>query len=949
MQTYISASSAYDYGYLAFKIDGTGAQQFARYWQSPGSTGTDRSDIAYWGEEYSGGFITCGNANNWPYANNNAVVTAYSATGGISWARAVGGTGNESFNTIKPVTGGFIAAGATNSFGSGGYDLMACKFSTSGAPVWMYTYGTSGNEGQIYNSKGINLPNGNFLLVGSTDNTSLSQGGTDVLAVLINGNGNIVWAYSYGSTNNEVAYNAELSRNGFIISGYTNNNSNGGNDGLIMEIDNNGTLLWAKAVGDAGNDYGMSVVPVNGGTDGYMMSMLRETSLGSGNFDPMYARTDSIGDASCNSNTLTFTTTNATSSIVRTTIPSTSTTSITPSNATATFNASALAPAENFICLACTSSPPSFTMSDTIICENEELTIINTTATPPACAQWTATGNLFSTQIDTVRTYFSAGTYTIELTSICGNTILTTSQSLLVHPAPTAGINAPLYACETDTPFTFYNTGTSGSNIAYYWDLGNGSIPDSSNAENPDSIYYQFPGIKYITQLQINQFGCRDSITEIFHLEPLPKITFTTDTPICITDSAHFINSSWVGGTSTIATWFWEFGDGDTSVFFQPWHGYTAPGTYIVQLTATSDHGCIDSLSLPIAVAPLTVPGYVTPFDTVCAYNNSGTLSLVGDTGDVIYWQYSTDGYNWNNINDTSQSQNYLNLATTTYFRAYVQSGLCPGGFSDSSIVTVDMPSVGGRTLKDTTVCLENNNGLLTASGFLGQITNWEFSLDSGQTWTTLPSTNDTMFFNNLPQTTWYRFIVVNGVCPADTSTEAKVFVYKFNGATAYQDSTISLGSQVAIYADGGVNYAWFPTYNMDDSTAQEVNVGPLETTQYNVIVYDENGCMDTASVMITVLRDYNVQISNVITPNGDGFNDTWYIGNILNYPENEVTIFNRFGKVLYTKSGYANEWDGTYNGKKLPDGTYFYVLKFTDSNISFKGDINIINSTISE
>jgi gliding motility-associated-like protein len=106
---------------------------------------------------------------------------------------------------------------------------------------------------------------------------------------------------------------------------------------------------------------------------------------------------------------------------------------------------------------------------------------------------------------------------------------------------------------------------------------------------------------------------------------------------------------------------------------------------------------------------------------------------------------------------------------------------------------------------------------------------------------------------------------------------------------------------------------------------------------------------MDTASVLITVLRDYNVQISNVVTPNGDGYNDTWYIGNILNYPENEVTIFNRNGQVLYTKSQYANEWDATYNGNKLPDGTYFYVLKFTDSNISFKGDINIINSTISE
>ncbi len=946
MQTYQPVGSAYDYAYLSVKFDGTGTPQFARYWQSPYASASDRTDLAYWGEEHNSGFITCGISRNYPWVGNNAVITNYTLSGGISWVRAVGANGDDGFACVKPTNTGFFAAGATNSFGAGGYDMMAVTLNNAGAPAWMFAYGTSGNEGQVYNSKGILNKTGGYILVGSTDNATISQGGTDVLVINLDNSGNVIWAYSYGSSGNEYGLNIEQSNNGYIISGYTNTNTNGGNDGLLLEIDDSGNLLWAKAIGDAGNDYGYGIVPVNGGAEGYMMSLNRETSLNSGNYDPMFARVDTVGSAGCNTNTLTFNQTTATAAIVRTAIPNSATTTFSPANSTAAFTPAAAVPAENFICLACTSSPPSFTMDKTVMCANEVLTIVNTTATPPACAQWTATGNLFSTQLDTVYATFNAGTYNIELTSICGNTVLTTSQTLVVNPAPTAGFTAPLYACETDTPFTYINTGSSGPNITYYWNLGNAALPDTSTQQNPGPVYYAYPGIKYIKQLLTNQYGCQDSITKIFHLEPLPRVNFVTDTPICITDSAHFVNNSSVGGTSVIATWFWNFGDGDTSVVIQPWHTYTAPGTYNVQLTATSDHGCIDSLMIPITVAPLTVPGFVTPFDTVCAYNNSGILTLQGDTGKIIYWQYSTDGYNWNIINDTSQSQNYLNLATTTYFRAFVQSGLCPGGYSDSTIVTVDMPSVAGKTLRDTTVCLENNNGLLTASGFLGQITNWEYSDDSGQTWITINSTNDTMLFSNLNQTRIYRYIVQNGVCPVDTAIEARVFVYKFNGASAQTDTTISLGSSVSVFADGGVNYAWFPNYNASDTTAQTMTVSPLETTQYNVIVYDVNGCMDTAVVLITVIRDYNVQISNVLTPNGDGYNDYWYIGNIENYPQNEVTIFNRFGKVLYTKTGYNNEWDGTYNGNKLPDGTYFYVIKFTDSNISFKGDINIINST---
>lgn len=73
---------------------------------------------------------------------------------------------------------------------------------------------------------------------------------------------------------------------------------------------------------------------------------------------------------------------------------------------------------------------------------------------------------------------------------------------------------------------------------------------------------------------------------------------------------------------------------------------------------------------------------------------------------------------------------------------------------------------------------------------------------------------------------------------------------------------------------------------------------------------------------------------NQIFTPNNDGQNDTFYIEGIDLYPENRLTVYNRWGNVVYQKSGYLNEWDGYSNMKKvgnaaLPVGTYFYVLEY--------------------
>ena len=64
--------------------------------------------------------------------------------------------------------------------------------------------------------------------------------------------------------------------------------------------------------------------------------------------------------------------------------------------------------------------------------------------------------------------------------------------------------------------------------------------------------------------------------------------------------------------------------------------------------------------------------------------------------------------------------------------------------------------------------------------------------------------------------------------------------------------------------------------------------------------------------------------MANVFSPNGDGINETWTIASILNYPDNEVLIINRWGSEVYQTKAYQNNW----NGGNLNDGTYYYVLK---------------------
>jgi large repetitive protein len=103
--------------------------------------------------------------------------------------------------------------------------------------------------------------------------------------------------------------------------------------------------------------------------------------------------------------------------------------------------------------------------------------------------------------------------------------------------------------------------------------------------------------------------------------------------------------------------------------------------------------------------------------------------------------------------------------------------------------------------------------------------------------------------------------------------------------------------------------------------------------------------CQEYVGLKVMPLSTINPP--NAFTPNGDGYNDTWrviYEEEMADYPNIEVEIYNRWGSVVYHSKPYKNDWNGRHNGKDLPVGTYYYVLKLHRGNLpNISGAVSII------
>jgi len=78
------------------------------------------------------------------------------------------------------------------------------------------------------------------------------------------------------------------------------------------------------------------------------------------------------------------------------------------------------------------------------------------------------------------------------------------------------------------------------------------------------------------------------------------------------------------------------------------------------------------------------------------------------------------------------------------------------------------------------------------------------------------------------------------------------------------------------------------------------------------------------------------------LTPNGDGYNDTWQLDGINFQPATLIYIYDRFGKLLVKLDPTSDGWDGRYRGRMMPDGDYWFNVKLEDGRL-FKGHFSLL------
>ena len=378
----------------------------------------------------------------------------------------------------------------------------------------------------------------------------------------------------------------------------------------------------------------------------------------------------------------------------------------------------------------------------------------------------------------------------------------------------------------------------------------------------------------------------------------------------------------------------------------------SALGTFYYSVSSVGSCASVVDIG-SIIINPILVGNSAGADISIC---DGTSTTLVGGTatgGDGIYtylWESSlTAGGPYSPAVGINNGSDYTTatLGVTTYYIRTVTSGGCsdistevtvtvdasPTGTAGGTVTlcSLDPATVSGATVTNGTVLWTHDGAGSIIDATTLTPTYTPVAADIGNTvLLTMTVTSTTPCVPLVTPTATYT-IIVNGapVSPVNAGI----------------DDTVNFGSSINLNATvtSIASWVWTPSLELDDPSIFNPTATPSATTTYTVTATHLNGCISADSVIIVVNHDFDLIITNVLTPNGDGKNDTWKIENIESYPNTEVIVVNREGQFVFEDTNYSNNWDGKYEGKYLPDATYYYIVKFAGSDKVYKGAVTIL------
>lgn len=526
-------------------------------------------------------------------------------------------------------------------------------------------------------------------------------------------------------------------------------------------------------------------------------------------------------------------------------------------------------------------------------------------------------------------TYPIAGTYNTAVVVTAAGCKDTARFQVIVSPKPTASFTMPAQSCE-EKPVTLDASASAvaapGLISEYRWDFNNDGTIDQT-VPSPVLSHSFSQGTHAVKLTVSTNAGCTASDLKNIQVYDYPETAFEFNTP-CLGGVTQFTNLT--PPTTPAATYNWDFGYGiPGSTSTNPSVVFPGLGTRDITLIATVGGLCSDTLTKQQVIEHDVQAAF--SFNGPCGFDGiftDASFIPTDATGTINGWAWSFgDGGLSTDQNPTHTYQvNNINQVTLVVSTAE--------GCFDTLTQQVPKYAIPVAAFSAPNVCLNAHTLYIDSSTVSsGHIQSWlwSFGEDSAVSMDAVPiHTYDT--------TGTYPLVLVvtteNG-CSDTAYGSTQVYPNPIAAfATVPPNSTTLLEPDV-IFGDasiGAVSWLW-TVVGQGTSNEQKPIWTFTSTGTYliDLVVTNEYGCTDEAKQDFVVTPAYNFFAPGSFTPqNGDNLNAYWRVYT-MGMREIKLSIFNRWGELLYSTEDPLFMWDGKYHGKQLPADQYIYKADTRD------------------
>ena len=495
-------------------------------------------------------------------------------------------------------------------------------------------------------------------------------------------------------------------------------------------------------------------------------------------------------------------------------------------------------------------------------------------------------------------------TYTAELNG-CS---LVNTQIITVNQGPSASWTNPGFVCNSSAIINLdaLITGQTGGTWSGNGVIGNTFDPSLVNASS--TITYT-----------VNGTVCNGVRSHIIYVGTLPTPTIIGDDSYC--NSALTANLQADSIPGSLVHWY---ADAALTTEIGIGSNFSTALTSSTTLYAVSISGSCESsvgtFSLNVVAAPSTP--VTSSLVEVC--ENTPIPVLTATSSDLIFWYADASLQTL-----LSQSASYQPTATGISLWVVANNSAC-----NSNSIEVQLVSLNNATVQ------------ITTSGSL--------DLCNGSTVTLTATSTLPVTWSNGIQTTDITVseggsYTVSATNSCNTATD-QVTVNDLNPNTSFGVNSENGYSPFTLVVSpaSSSSCSWFVNDIPTSLTALNQIILESAGTYSIKQVCDNGGCMDSTSRDITVeIGIFTLDLPNSFTPNGDGYND-YFKAKASGIVEFRSSIFDRWGQEVFQWEGASNSWDGTRDGKPVPDGVYFYVIQgkdYTSADFERYGSITLLRN----